>query len=216
MTLGELAGYMQHEVGGSNGASNLTVVKMIGWRRGEFFDETGVRWVNPSPNLRSVSGALLYPGLGMLDFTNVSVGRGTTTPFEVFGAEWIEGKAVAEYLTARNIPGVKFEATRFAVADSAEKYPGHGQTIEGVRIDRDRPVGAGFAGDGNRDFSRAAPSVSERVSIAESLRAGGEYTRRWLLWSAAKIREPSLPGGQPGWQSSRRNARNTCCTERRG
>ncbi|HEV2645318.1 MAG TPA: sodium/solute symporter [Acidobacteriaceae bacterium] len=134
MTLGELAGYMQHEVGGSNGASNLTVIKMIGWRRGEFFDETGVRWVNPSPNLRSVSGALLYPGLGMLDFTNVSVGRGTTTPFEVFGAEWIEGKAVAKYLTARNIPGVKFEATRFAVADSAEKYPGHGQTIEGVRI----------------------------------------------------------------------------------
>ena len=131
----------------------LTVVPMQNWRREEFFDATGVPWVNPSPNLRSVAEAVLYPGLGMLDATNVSVGRGTATPFEVFGAgttdatkdspaqaAWFDGKAVAAYLTARKIPGVEFAATRFAVADDANHYPYHGQTIEGVRVtvtDRD-------------------------------------------------------------------------------
>ncbi|HEV2619509.1 MAG TPA: DUF1343 domain-containing protein, partial [Acidobacteriaceae bacterium] len=112
----------------------LSVVKMEGWKREEFFDETGVRWVNPSPNLRSVEEAVLYPGLGMLDATNVSVGRGTATPFEVFGAGWMSGKAVADFLTARKIPGVTFEATRFAVAETPERYPGHGKTIDGVRM----------------------------------------------------------------------------------
>jgi len=125
----------------------LTVVPMQNWRREEFFDATGVPWVNPSPNLRSVAEAVLYPGLGMMDATNVSVGRGTATPFEVFGAgttdatkdapaipAWFDGKAVAAYLTARRIPGVGFAATRFAVADDANQYPYHGQTIEGVRL----------------------------------------------------------------------------------
>lgn len=138
----------------AHGAKDVVeVVPMRGWRRGEFFDETGVRWVNPSPNLRSVEAAELYPGLGMLDYTNVSVGRGTNMPFEVFGAgvaeasrrggdgsggsaakAWFDGRAVAEYLTARKIPGVEFEATRFAVGETAERYPYHGQTIEGVRM----------------------------------------------------------------------------------
>jgi uncharacterized protein YbbC (DUF1343 family) len=134
MTLGELAEYMQAERGGGKASDHVTVVKMEGWKRSEFFDETGVRWVNPSPNLRSVTEAVLYPGLGMLDATNVSVGRGTETPFEVFGAQWITGKTVADYLTARKIPGVRFESTRFAVAETPEKYPAHGQTIEGVRM----------------------------------------------------------------------------------
>jgi uncharacterized protein YbbC (DUF1343 family) len=120
---------------------------MQNWRREEFFDETGVPWVNPSPNLRSVTEATLYPGLGMLDATNVSEGRGTATPFEVFGAgatvatkdtpaqaAWFDGRAVAAYLTARKIPGVSFAATTFAVADDANKYPYHGQTIQGVRL----------------------------------------------------------------------------------
>ena len=125
----------------------LTVVPMQNWRREEFFDATGVRWVNPSPNLCSVTEATLYPALGMMDATNVSVGRGTATPFEVFGAgataatkdtpaipAWFDGNAVAAYLTARRIPGVEFAATRFAVAADANQYPYHGQTIEGVRL----------------------------------------------------------------------------------
>jgi SSS family transporter len=168
MTLGELAEYDAGEHPGACGgeprakaplvqgdvsvglkphANPVTVVPMDGWKRGEFFDETGVKWVNPSPNLRSMEAAVLYPGLGMLDATNVSVGRGTAMPFEVFGAgvtaatksaaevpAWFDGKTVAEYLTARKIPGVTFAATRFAVAETAEKYPYHGQTIEGVRM----------------------------------------------------------------------------------
>jgi uncharacterized protein YbbC (DUF1343 family) len=125
----------------------LTIVPMQNWDRDEYFDQTGIKWVNPSPNLRSVEEATLYPGLGMLDATNVSVGRGTATPFEVFGAgatsatkdapaqpAWFDGKAVADYLTARKIPGVAFATTRFAVAEDANKYPYHGQTIEGVRM----------------------------------------------------------------------------------
>jgi uncharacterized protein YbbC (DUF1343 family) len=112
----------------------VDVVKMVRWKRGEFFDETGLKWVNPSPNLRTMEGAVLYPGLGMLDATNVSVGRGTDMPFEVFGAAWMNDTKVAEYLTARKIPGVEFSATKYAVKETAEKYPGHGQTIEGVRM----------------------------------------------------------------------------------
>jgi uncharacterized protein YbbC (DUF1343 family)/CubicO group peptidase (beta-lactamase class C family) len=125
----------------------LTVIPMQNWHRTEFFDQTGVPWVNPSPNLRSVDEATLYPGLGMLDATNVSVGRGTATPFELFGAgatpatkdapahpPWFDGKAVAAYLTARHIPGVSFAATKFTVADDVNHYPYHGQTIEGVRL----------------------------------------------------------------------------------
>jgi len=120
---------------------------MQNWHRDEFFDQTGVPWVNPSPNLRSVTEATLYPALGMMDATNVSVGRGTATPFEVFGAgatdatkdspaqaAWFDGKAVAAYLTARRIPGVEFAATPFAVTEDANHYPFHGQTIEGVRL----------------------------------------------------------------------------------
>ena len=99
--------------------ADLRVIKCEGWGRGDTFDRTGLVWVNPSPNLRTVEEATLYPGLGMLDATNISVGRGTAEPFEVFGAgatpaskdkpaedAWFDGKAVADYLTARQIPGV--------------------------------------------------------------------------------------------------------------
>jgi uncharacterized protein YbbC (DUF1343 family) len=135
MTLGELARYDRGEHPGSCGAGAVVdVVKMDGWKRGEFFDETGVKWVNPSPNLRTMDEAVLYPGLGMLDATNVSVGRGTDSPFEGFGAAWMDGANVVGYLTARKIPGVEFAATKIAVKETSEKYPGHGQTIESVRI----------------------------------------------------------------------------------
>ncbi|HWZ51048.1 MAG TPA: sodium/solute symporter [Granulicella sp.] len=131
MTLGEVARFENGE--GRLGA-RLTVVAMQGWRRGEYFDETGLRWVNPSPNLRSMAEATLYPGLGMLDAANVSVGRGTATPFEHLGAAYIHGQALATYLNARGIAGVRFEATRFRVEEDGNKYPFHGTEIEGVAI----------------------------------------------------------------------------------
>jgi uncharacterized protein YbbC (DUF1343 family) len=159
MTLGELAKFIVGEriatlAGDSAGrlAAMLTVIPMQNWQRDEYFDQTGLTWVNPSPNLRTVAAATLYPGMALLETTNVSVGRGTQTPFEVFGAgvaatthasaasaapaqaAWLDGKAVAAYLTARRIPGVTFAPTTYAVAEDANKYPYHGQTIEGVRV----------------------------------------------------------------------------------
>ncbi|HEY4379976.1 MAG TPA: sodium/solute symporter, partial [Acidobacteriaceae bacterium] len=149
MTFGELAEYMRSEHPGSCAQSraHLTVVQMQNWHRSEFFNETGLPWINPSPNLRSIEAATLYPGVGMMDATNVSVGRGTSSPFEIFGAgvtpatkttpaipTWFDGHAVATYLTARHIPGVTFAPTTFPVAETSEKYPYHGQTIQGVRM----------------------------------------------------------------------------------
>ena len=131
MTLGELAQYIN---GSKHLGVHLTVVPMQHWSRAETFDQTGLPWVNPSPNLRSVTAATLYPGLGLLDLTNVSVGRGTSSPFEFFGAAWMKATDVAEALTARQIAGVAFSAATIAVAEDSNHYPFHGQTIDAVRI----------------------------------------------------------------------------------
>ncbi|MGA7159333.1 MAG: sodium/solute symporter [Acidobacteriaceae bacterium] len=131
MTIGELARYM---AGVKHLDVDLTVVPMEHWSRGEYFDETGLPWTNPSPNLRTMTAAVLYPGLGFLDFSGVSVGRGTSTPFELFGAAWMHAAEVADALNARHIPGVNFIATTASVAETANHYPFHGQTIDAVRI----------------------------------------------------------------------------------
>jgi uncharacterized protein YbbC (DUF1343 family) len=131
MTIGELARYV---VGVKKLDVDLTVVPMEHWTRGEYYDETGLPWVNPSPNLRTMTAAVLYPGLGFLDFSPVSVGRGTDAPFELFGAAWMKAAEVAAALNARKIPGVTFSATTTSVAENANRYPFHGQTIEAVRI----------------------------------------------------------------------------------
>ncbi len=106
LTVGELAGMFNEE--NKIGAS-LEVVKMQGWQRGDWFDSTGLPWVDPSPNMRTLWEALLYPGVAMLEgLSNYSVGRGTDTPFEIIGAEGIDGQALAQYLNHRGIPGVRF------------------------------------------------------------------------------------------------------------
>ena len=96
----------------------LTVVPLDGWERGRWFDETGLPWVNPSPNIRSVTQALLYSGIGLLEATNLSVGRGTDTPFEHIGAPWIDGARLAETLNARGLAGVRFYPVSFTPASS--------------------------------------------------------------------------------------------------
>ncbi len=131
LTLGELAEYI---VGVKHLDADLTVVPLQHWSRAEYFDQTGLPWVNPSPNLPSVTAATLYPGLGLLDFTGVSAGRGTGAPFTLFGASWMNAAVVAQALNRRQIPGVTFTASTAAVADSANHYPFHGQTIPAVRI----------------------------------------------------------------------------------
>ena len=105
MTIGELAKMFNTEraIG-----AKLTVIPMEGWMRGDWFDSTGELWINPSPNMRNLNEAILYPGIGLLETTNLSVGRGTDTPFEVVGAPWIAPEELARYLNARAIDGVRF------------------------------------------------------------------------------------------------------------
>ena len=120
--------------------AQLTVVAVQNWRRSEFFDETGLVWTNPSPNLRSPAAAMLYPGIGLTELTNISVGRGSAAPYEHIGAPYINAVELAAYLTARKIPGISFAPTSFGVADDSNHYPFHGKTIPGIAFtvtDRD-------------------------------------------------------------------------------
>jgi uncharacterized protein YbbC (DUF1343 family) len=110
LTIGELAQFLNSE---NQIGVDLHVIAMKNWHRNYFFDSTGLRWVPPSPNLRTTKGAILYPGLEILQNAGVSVGRGTETPFEHFGAPWIKGDEVAEALNARNVPGVRFSGQPF-------------------------------------------------------------------------------------------------------
>jgi uncharacterized protein YbbC (DUF1343 family)/CubicO group peptidase (beta-lactamase class C family) len=115
MTIGELAQMFNGEL---HLGAQLTVVPMEGWMRGDWFDSTGREWINPSPNMRSLNEATLYPGIGMIEGTNISVGRGTDTPFEVVGAPWIDARALSQYLNAREIGGVRFVPVHFTPASS--------------------------------------------------------------------------------------------------
>ncbi len=133
MTVGELAQLFNRE---KKIGCNLKIIPMVGWRRRLWFDQTGVRWVNPSPNIRNLEQATLYPGVALLEGANVSVGRGTDTPFELLGAPWIREVEFAGYLNARQIPGVSFVPVRF----TPESDPYQGEECGGVHfvlLDRD-------------------------------------------------------------------------------
>jgi uncharacterized protein YbbC (DUF1343 family) len=127
MTLGELAKMFNAE---RHIGARLEVVAMQGWQPGDWFDSTGLGWVNQSPNLRSLTEATLYPGVAMIEGTNVSVGRGTDTPFEVLGAPWIKGRELAAYLNGRDIQSVRFVPIIFTPA--ASNYAG--ERCEGVNL----------------------------------------------------------------------------------
>jgi uncharacterized protein YbbC (DUF1343 family) len=115
LTVGELATLFNKE---RRIGADLRVIKVEGWRRGDLFDRTGLTWVNPSPNMRSLAAALLYPGVGLLETTNVSVGRGTDRPFELLGAPWLDGRRLAAALAGHDLPGVRFVPTRFTPSSS--------------------------------------------------------------------------------------------------
>jgi uncharacterized protein YbbC (DUF1343 family) len=127
MTLGELAKMFNAE---RHIGARLDVVAMEGWQPGDWFDSTGLAWVNPSPNLRGLNEATLYPGVGMIEGTNVSVGRGTDTPFEVVGAPWIKGRELAAYLNGREIQSVRFVPVTFTPSSSNFA----GERCEGVNL----------------------------------------------------------------------------------
>jgi uncharacterized protein YbbC (DUF1343 family)/CubicO group peptidase (beta-lactamase class C family) len=113
MTIGELARMFNAE---RHIGARLEIVQMEGWERGDWFDSTGLQWVNPSPNLRDLNEATLYTGVAMIEGTNVSVGRGTDTPFEIVGAPWMKSRELAAYLNARAIPSVRFVPIAFTPA----------------------------------------------------------------------------------------------------
>ncbi len=142
MTIGEVARMVAAE---RAIPVDLKVVPLAGWKRSFFYEDTGLRWVAPSPNLRTPTQALLYPGVALLETTNVSVGRGTDTPFEVVGAPWIDAAALARTLNLRRLPGVRFAPETFTPASSTHA----GAACQGVRIsvvDRAavRPVALGL------------------------------------------------------------------------
>ncbi|HEY3134971.1 MAG TPA: exo-beta-N-acetylmuramidase NamZ domain-containing protein, partial [Blastocatellia bacterium] len=115
MTIGELAMLFNSE---RKINADLTVIKMEGWRRADYYDGTALTWVNLSPNMRNLTEALLYPGIGLLETTNLSVGRGTDTPFELIGAPWVDGSNLAEALNRAGLAGVRFVPVRFTPKSS--------------------------------------------------------------------------------------------------
>ena len=143
LTIGELVRVFNEEghIGG-----DVTVVPMKNWHRDDWFDETGLAWVNPSPNMRNMVAATVYPGVGAIEGTNISVGRGTDTPFEQIGAPWIDGPQLAAALNASALPGVRFYPVTFTPAAGAKLG---GEVCHGVYLivtdrDRLRPVRVGL------------------------------------------------------------------------
>ena len=129
LTAGELLRYL---VGTGQVTADVAVIPMRGWRQSMWWEETGIPWVNPSPNMRSVDAALLYPGTVFFEATNLSEGRGTDRPFHVIGASWLtDAGALARELTAKGLPGVRFDSTSRTIAKGA-KFAG--QTIPMIEI----------------------------------------------------------------------------------
>lgn len=142
MTVGELALMFRSEL---RLELELEIVALEGWSRADYFDDTGLPWVNPSPNMRSLTEAILYPGIGLLETTNLSVGRGTATPFELFGAPWIDADILTRELNRLGLPGVLFSKVHFTPASSKfEAQSCHGVGIEIIRRELFEPLRTGL------------------------------------------------------------------------
>jgi uncharacterized protein YbbC (DUF1343 family)/CubicO group peptidase (beta-lactamase class C family) len=194
LTLGEFARLFNGE---RRLAADVTVVAMKNWRRDDWFDDSGLPWVNPSPNMRNLVAASLYPGIGAIEQTNISVGRGTDTPFEQLGAPWIDGGDLAAALNARQMPGVRFYPVTFTPAAGAKLG---GQACHGVFIvvtDRQRlhpvRVGVEIASALSRKYGTqftledAATLVGSRSTIAR-IRAGDDPAAVAASWHADEER----------------------------
>jgi uncharacterized protein YbbC (DUF1343 family) len=182
MTMGELARMFnaEHSIN-----AKLTVVPMQGWIRGDWFDSTGNVWVNPSPNMRSLTEATLYPGMGMIEASNISVGRGTDTPFELAGAPWVKSTELASYLNAREIAGVRFIPQEFTPEGSlyAHEKCGGVQIVVTDRNTLDAPeLGIEFASalQSLYSFDYKVAGVDTLMASKASLEgiAAGEDPRR--------------------------------------
>jgi uncharacterized protein YbbC (DUF1343 family) len=127
MTIGELANMFKDR---KKINVDLHIIKMHGYKRTDWYDDTGLKWINPSPNICTLTEAVLYPGVAMVEGSNVSVGRGTDTPFEIFGAPWIDAEKLSDYLTHRKIQGVRFTPINFIPSKNRFKD----EICHGVRI----------------------------------------------------------------------------------
>ncbi len=189
MTVGELAGMFNSE---DHLAAELHVIKMQGWSRTDWFDETGLAWVNPSPNLRNLTETILYPGVGMIEYANISVGRGTDTPFELVGAPWVDARKLAGFLNARRIQGVRFIPTDFT--PSSAKFKGelcHGVSIQVLnRQSLDSPeLGVEIASalvklfPGQFQLDKTIKLVGSRM-VLSAIKAGRDPRSIALEWEA--------------------------------
>lgn len=143
MTTGELAQMFKAEL---KLELDLQVIRCEHWQREDYWEATGLTWINPSPNMRSLTEATLYPGVGILETTNISVGRGTDIPFEWIGAPWIDARQLAAELTGYGLPGVIFVPVEFTPTSS--KYEGelcHGVNIAIIDRAQFEPMQVGFA-----------------------------------------------------------------------
>jgi uncharacterized protein YbbC (DUF1343 family)/CubicO group peptidase (beta-lactamase class C family) len=193
LTIGELARLFNGE---NKIGADLTVIEARNWKRQAWFDDTGLPWINPSPNMRNLIQATVYPGIGAIETTNLSVGRGTDTPFEQIGAPWIDGPALSDALNARRIPGIRFYPVRFT--PSASKYAG--EECQGVFLivtDRAalRPVRLGIEVAamlhkmyGAKFTLDAAERLFGSREGINRIRAGDDPAAIAASWSAAEAR----------------------------
>ncbi len=189
MTVGELARMFNDERGIGAG---LIVVPCQGWRRSDWFDATGLTWTNPSPNMRCLNQATLYPGVGLLETTNLSVGRGTDTPFEHFGAPWLDARGLAATLNARKLPGVRFVPIRFTPRSSVfQGTECHGINVVITQRSALRSVRTGLEiaraildiHGKQWQVDRYARLLVNRETL-EALKAGEDVGRIERLWSS--------------------------------
>jgi uncharacterized protein YbbC (DUF1343 family)/CubicO group peptidase (beta-lactamase class C family) len=190
MTIGELARMFNSE--GKIGAM-LELVKMKNYQRAAWYDQTGLPWIGPSPNLPTLAAATLYPGVAIIEGANVSVGRGTESPFELVGAPWINGERLATYLNQRNIPGVRFVATSFR--PNADRYRNllcHGARI--VIQNRDVLDSPSLGVELSSALYRLYANIFQLDNTRGMMGAG------WVLLAIKEDRDPRSIAGR--WQGS--------------
>jgi uncharacterized protein YbbC (DUF1343 family) len=167
LTLGELATMANVE---RKWNADLHVIKMQNWERGDWFDSTGLPWIDPSPNMRSLNAATLYPGLALIESSkNYSVGRSTDAPFEQIGADWIRGVELAEFLNSRYIPGVrvypKLDGVRFVITDRDQ--------LDSIRLGLEVAYALHKLYPGKIDFEASKQLIGNR-KVIDALKAGDD------------------------------------------
>ena len=198
LTIGELARLFNGE---RQMGVDLTVIPVQGWTRDAWFDQTGLPWVNLSPNMRNLNQATLYPGVGAIEYSNISVGRGTDQPFEQIGAPWIDGPRLADALNARKLPGIRFYPVRFTPASS--KY--ENQACQGVfMIVTDRTalqpvrVGLEIAGSLGRLFGSAY-----KIENTDRLMGSRESLERVIRGEDPAAVAATWAAGEARWRQTR-------------